>query len=390
MSGSGSACRPLRIGIDATAVRRPPTGADNYILRLVEHVGPAAPHHRFTVFANLQDVKPLRRRVATNVRVVPTALRWRPTRTVSHQVLIPAWTRWGDLDVLHSTAFILSFATRRPQVLTVHDMTFYSLPESLRPPVDRAFRRLVRSGLHRADRILVPSEATRRVIASMEPGLPEDRVEVIHYGVDERFAPAPAEAIRDLRGRLGIERDYFLYLGTLEPRKNLPALVRAYARAVAEGCDADLVLAGRWGWNREPLERELEALPPSCRVHLPGFVTDAEARTLYSGARVFVYPSIEEGFGFPPLEAMACGTPVVSSDRSSTAEVLGAAAELVDPDDEDALAEAVARLWNDPDRREELRRRGFERVARYRWRETAVRTVAAYERVAGSDPEPGA
>lgn len=390
MSSSGPASRPLRIGIDATAVRRPPTGADNYILRLIEHVGAAAPHHRFTVFANLQDVARFRRGVTTNVRVVPTALRWRPTRTLSHQVLIPAWTRWGDLDVLHSTAFMLSFATRRPQVLTVHDMTFYSLPESLRPPVDEAFRRLVRRGLHRADRILVPSEATRRVIASLEPGLREDRVEVIPYGVDERLEPAPAGAIRDVRGRLGIERDYLLYLGTLEPRKNLPALVRAYARAVADGCDADLVLAGRWGWNREPLERALEALPPSCRVHLPGFVPDADARALYSGARMFVYPSIEEGFGFPPLEAMACGTPVVSSDRSSTAEVLGAAAELVDPEDEDALAGAITRLWSDPDRRGELRRLGFERAARYRWKETVARTVAVYERIAGPDPEPEA
>lgn len=379
-----TAGRVIRVGVDTTAIRRTRTGVETYICRLVEHLAPRSDLQLF-VFANLQDAGAMRRDLPDSVRILATAFRWRPSRTVSHQVLLPVWARLLDLDVLHSTAFLLSFACPCAQVLTVHDMAFYTLPPPLCPPVDPLFRRLVLAGMRRADRIIVPSHTSLGAARRIVPGISEDRFRVIPDGVTGSAAPCAPERVAAVRRRFGIADDYILYLGTLEPRKNLPHLVRAYAAAVtAHGCCADLVLAGSVGWHPAPLERALRALPSGARVHRTGYVSEEDAAALYTGARVFVYPSIEEGFGLPPLEAMAHGTPVISSNSSAMAEVLSGAAILVDPRDETALSGAILHVLNDRNRARELRRAGFNRATEFTWERTAAETNACYREVVGS------
>ncbi len=369
----------MRIGIDTAAMRRNPTGIETYIRNLVEHVARACEGDTLYAFANLQDLRRLRDRLPAGVRVIPVAFRWRPSRTFAHQVLVPLWALRLRLDVLHSTAFAAAFACPCPQVLTVQDMTYYTLPPRVRPPVDRFFRRMVLASMRHADRVIVPSQATKAAIHRRLPELPADRIRVIHLGVKTPRQPVARDAAAAVRRRLGIGEDYILYLGTLEPRKNLVRLVRAYVRSVtAHGCRAELVLAGKWGWHPEPLREALRQVPHPGRVHVPGYLSPPDAQALYAAARVFVYPSIEEGFGLPPLEAMASGTPVISSAVSSMSEVLSGAAVLVDPRDPEAIAEAIVSVLGNPRRAEELRAAGLERARRFTWERTAAKTLACY------------
>jgi glycosyltransferase involved in cell wall biosynthesis len=183
-----------------------------------------------------------------------------------------------------------------------------------------------------------------------------------------------------VRRRLRLPAKYILFVGTLEPRKNLVRLLKAYRRLVTAGaCDEHLVLGGQMGWNSGPLEEALNDPVLADRVHVTGYVDDADLPALYSGARLFVYPSLEEGFGLPPLEAMACGTPVLSSNVSSTAEILEGAAVLVDPLDEAAIADGMRAILDDAQRRAALTGDGLRHAAKFRWEDVAAQTIASYE-----------
>jgi glycosyltransferase involved in cell wall biosynthesis len=240
--------------------------------------------------------------------------------------------------------------------------------------------------IQRAEAIIAISDFTRREIVEVL-GLPAERVDVIPLGVSGRFfAPPSAEELADLRRRLGLEREFILHVGVLSPRKNLVRLMHAYRRLRADGLIAhQLILAGSRGWRDEEIVREAGAIDPSGQdIRLIGQVADGDLPALYHLAELFVFPSLYEGFGIPPLEAMARGTPVVSSNAAALPEVVGDAAELVDPLDEVGLAEAIKRVLTNASRREELTIRGRERAARFSWEQTARRTLAVYERVASA------
>jgi glycosyltransferase involved in cell wall biosynthesis len=214
--------------------------------------------------------------------------------------------------------------------------------------------------------VLVPSLHTRERLLARVRGLAAERIVVTPYGIDPRFSPGP--------GPLGAT-PYVLAVGTLQPRKNLEAALRAFERLVADGLEHRLVVVGARGWRDAQLLARVERSPAAGRIELKGGVDDAELAALYRGAACLLYPSRAEGFGFPPLEAMACGTPVVCSTAGSLPEVAGAAALLVDPDDDIGLAAAVANAIDDP---APLRAAGLERAARFSWDRCADLTVAAY------------
>jgi glycosyltransferase involved in cell wall biosynthesis len=369
----------LRIGIEVSAIREISTGVEVYIKHLVKHMPREAPESRFFLFANLQDVRDLRSALPRNCTVIPTALRWRPTRTLSHQIFVPLLARLLRLDLLHSTAFVIPLLSRStPQLVTIHDMFFFSLPTPTRPPSDAALRRAILASLRRADGILVPSRATRAEIRRQMPEVHPDRIFVTPLGV----SPCAAEpaVVEEVRARLGLPDRYLLFVGTLEPRKNLERLLRAF-RAVAQTCDIELVLAGQEGWHMEPLNELLSTPGLRERVRLLGYVADRDLHALYSGAEAFLYPSIAEGFGLPPLEAMARGVPVLSSNRSSTAEILADAALLVDPESESEIRAGINRLIEDPALRRTLCEKGLDRASSFPWEETARKTLQAYEAV---------
>jgi glycosyltransferase involved in cell wall biosynthesis len=340
---------------------------------------------RYTVLVNAEDRRVLNG-LPGNFTVRAVSLRPRPVRLLFQQLGLPVAARTLRADVVHSPSFILPLLDRRPRhVLTVHDMTSFSLPEA-HIPLRRstAYRRAVLGSIRRASRILVPSRAVADDVARFVPGLAPGRIEVVPHGIGPEYRPAAAAHAPAVRDRLGISERYVLYVGTIEPRKGLDTLLDAYRRLAAADADAapELVLAGRLGWGYEDLLARTGAWEPPGRVRLLGYVPGADLPALYAGARLFVYPSRREGFGFPPLEAMASGVPTVATDTSALGENLRGAAELVPPGNADALAHALQRLLVDRRLRSERRADGLRRAAGFRWEATAAATLRCYREVA--------
>ncbi len=282
------------------------------------------------------------------------------------------WT--GPVDVVHALNYVAPPA-HAPVIMAVHDLTFIRFPELCTPDTLR-YGNLIRRALDRGALVQTGSEFTAAEIRD-EFGVPADRVVAIHWGVG---------AVTDGRAELGAKlaggSRYVLALGTVEPRKNLPALVRAFSAVASSDPEVRLVVAGPDGWDHERFNAALEAAPNRERIVRLGYVTSAQRRDLLAGATIFAYPSRYEGFGLPPLEAMAAGVPVVAGSAGSLPEVLGDAARLVDPLDDDALAGALTDLLDAPDARAALVARGKRQVARYSWDATAARFAQLYRSVA--------
>jgi glycosyltransferase involved in cell wall biosynthesis len=241
-----------------------------------------------------------------------------------------------------------------------------------------------RLAARRANRVLTISEHGRQEVISLL-GVRSNRVTTTYCAADDRFRPLPASAVEDFRRQHGLPNRFILYLGTLEPRKNVVTLLHAYARLVREWPAAPpLVLAGAPGWLYQDILDTLDSLKLGDRVLRPGFVLGEDLPLWYNAATVFAYPSIYEGFGLPPLEAMACGTPVVVSEATSLPEVVGSAGILVAPRDDAALALALQRVLCDDGLASDLGQAGRDQAARFSWRRMALETLQCYEEVASS------
>ena len=373
----------MRIGIDLTSLTPEPTGVDTYIRNLVLHLSRLDRQHSYDLFVNREDRDLFGISFPDNFRVVPASLRPRPVRLIFQQAVLPLVT--GRLDVLHSPSFVMPLIRGRARhLVTIHDTTFFSLPSHhTRLRRSHAFRRAVIASIRRADRIGVLSTAVKRDVLELVPTLSPDRIDVIPPGIDESFQPRQREDIAPVLKRLGIPNSYVLYVGTIQPRKNLEGLVTSYRDLIrSRDRPEHLVLAGKLGWYYKTLLGELEAPELRGRVHLTGYVSDDDLPRLYAGAQLFVFPSWAEGFGFPPLEAMACGVPTIASDTPALAENLFGAAELVPADSPELLTEAMNRLLSDAELRDSRRTQGLARAASFRWEEAARRTIACYERLA--------
>lgn len=297
----------------------------------------------------------------------------------------PPLERLLRFDVLFAPNFVPPPTRTRNLVLAVHDLAFRRFPETAPLATRRWLTRLDRA-LRQAAEVIVPSRATLDDLVDLYPVDP-DRVTVVAHGVDPlRFQPAPADEVARVRKKFGIDGPYLVFVGGIEPRKNLPALLRAYAMLPD---DLRLVLAGTSvPWNlegRASLADALDGLPAGARsrVVLTGYVSDPDRAPLYTGAEALAFPSRYEGFGLPVLEAMACGTAVVTSNISSLPEVAGEDAVLVDPMDDASIADGLRRVLEDLDLRDRLRAAGPDRAARFTWQDAATRTVAVLHRAAG-------
>jgi glycosyltransferase involved in cell wall biosynthesis len=262
----------------------------------------------------------------------------------------------------------------------VHDLAIRRLPAAF-PPLNRwggwhLWSRLAR----RADHCIAISEATRRDLVAWA-GVPRDRVTVIHHGVGRPFGPVPAAEVMRVRHAGRLHGGYFLAVGTIEPRKNLPRVIEALQVVRSSGSEAQLVVVGAPGWGQTRLQQQLlsGALGPSVRY--VGHVPDADLAALYAGAIALVYPSLYEGFGLPILEAMACGCPVITSACGGLAEAAGDAARRVDPRSVPDIAAAMQALLVEPSQRTELARRGQQRATNFTWQRTAEHTLAVYRHV---------
>jgi len=386
----------VRVVIDARpALDRRRTGIGMYTAGVLRHVPPADPDGRYVAwYLDVRGTLSNRRWFrgwAPNLSERATRV---PTRafapiTIRAQVPRLEWLT-GRFDVALATNFIPPPTSSGGVVLVVHDLAFDLYPETA-PHHDARWRRLFDRWLGRAAGVIVPSVATRDDLLRYHDVDP-DRVDVVPHGTDaEAFRPAKPAEIEAVRRRHGIGGRYVLFVGGLEPRKNLEPLVRAFGSIDAD--DTWLVIAGgevRWapGYGAD-VERAIASLPPARRacVVRAGYVDDDERRALLSGAEVVAYPSRYEGFGFPILEAFAANVPVLTSNVSSLPEVAGDAAVLVQPDDPASIARGLDEILGDADLRNVLRAAGTTRVATFTWERCARQTVAAlraaHERAAG-------
>ena len=264
--------------------------------------------------------------------------------------------------------------------VNIYDLSFRLLPECFTRERLRDMERRLAQSLPRAELILTGSEYSRGEIIRVL-GVEPSRVVAIPYGVERRFSPLEGKELARVRKKYSLPESFLLYVGTIEPRKNLVTLLRAWAKICQAHPEKQLVIAGKRGWLWEKTFAELESLGLRERVFLPGYVAEDDLPSLYNLAQVFVYPSLYEGFGLPPLEAMACGLPVITSDTSSLPEVIGEGGILLPPEEVDAWAEEIEKLFRDEGRRKELGKKGRARAGKYNWEECARRTLSLYERV---------
>lgn len=293
-----------------------------------------------------------------------------PLGVLWQQLQLPRRVRRADIDLLWSPLLTLPARLPKPGVVTVHDLTALLYPESHRLKVRLSILPFLNRTLDIARRVVVDSKATADDLHFHFPEC-ADRVEVVYPGVGAEFAPAEAGAVAATRAELGCPDGYLLYVGTLEPRKNVGLVLDVWEALRADDQSVPpLVLAGGYGWGSRRLLRQIERLTPRGLTYL-GHVDRSLLIRLFQAASVFVYPSFYEGFGLPPLEAMACGVPTITSDRSSLTEVAGSAALTIDPDDADSLADALRRVLSQPELALELGERGLEQAERFSWSQAA-------------------
>jgi glycosyltransferase involved in cell wall biosynthesis len=359
----------LRIGYDTTAATLNRAGEARYVRDLL---------------GELRRLDDLDVRVLAPTRRTPRDGLQRVALQAAIQGLYQPWVlperaRAEGVDVLHLTRPLVAPMPRlkAPTVVSVHDVLTLRAPEYFSQVIRANFRALAPRTIRAAAAVLTGSEYSRGEIVELV-GAELSRVHVVPLGIDERFRPAPRPD--HLAARFGIDRPYVLCVGTLEIRKNLAGALRAFAALGAERSDFQLVVTGGPGWMNAEFGSALDELRED--IVVTGYVDDEDLVALLSSAACFLYPSFLEGFGLPPLEAMACGAPVVSSRGGSLAEVCGDAALLVDPHDEGALAEALRRVLTDAELSADLRRRGPARASEFSWRRCALGTARVYREVA--------
>ncbi|MFZ4584496.1 MAG: glycosyltransferase family 4 protein [Acidimicrobiia bacterium] len=365
----------MRVLLDVSAIPARPVGAGVYVVNLAGALNEAA-ELDLALLARKDDTERWRD-LAPRAQVLAIAPLRRPARLAWEQTSAPRVA--SRFDAWHGPHYTLPLRAPIPTVVTVHDMTFFDRPEVHERAKVLYFRRMIAAAVARAAVVVAVSEHTAAGLRKRFPSI--RNLMAIPHGVDHhRFRPDGNEGddLELLRAH-GIRPPYVGYLGTIEPRKNLPNLVRAFSEVARDRPELRLVLAGRDGWGAPDVRHAIEASGVATRVMRPGYLPDAVIPAFLRRAAAVAYPSFEEGFGLPVLEAMACGAPVVTSTNSATAEVADDAALLVDPTDTAALAVALSKLLDDPSTSSRLRARGVDRAREYTWAASADAHVAAYK-----------
>jgi glycosyltransferase involved in cell wall biosynthesis len=362
--------------VDATAVPADRGGVGRYVDELLPAL--SAEGAELAVVSQAHDVAYYRALVpGVEVLAAPAAIARRPARLLWEQVGLPALARRARADVLHCPHYTMPLATGLPVVTTLHDATFFTHPDLHLPVKRRFFQAWTRLSLRRARRCVTPSAATRSELVRVA-GADPTRVDVAHLGVDaERFHVPSAAERSAVRAHLGVAGPYIAFLGTLEPRKNVPALIRGWS--AVPGAPA-LVLGGGRGWD-DGIDGAVAGVPAGHTLHRPGYLPLELLAGFLGDAEMVAYPSLGEGFGLPVLEAMACGAPVLTTRLLSLPEVGGDAVAYTEPDPP-AIAEALGALLADAPRRAELAAAGLARAALFDWRACARAHLSAYEAAA--------
>lgn len=373
------------IGIDYTAAYEQGAGIGRYVRELVRALAAHDGQTSYRLFVAGAVSESLPPAPGSNFSWCPTHISplWFARLWHRAQLPLPVEVFTGRIRLYHATDFTLPPVLPGTRtLLTVHDLSFVRAPETATPVLKAYLDRIVPRSVRRADHVLADSQATKNDLIELY-GTPPDKISVLLSGVNPEFAPVTDPAARkEACQRYNIpEHPYILSIGTVQPRKNYARLAQALAALGPEWQDVHLVIVGGRGWLDSPIYQTVADLGLNERIHFVGFARDEDLPAIYSAATGLAYPSLYEGFGFPVLEAMACGIPVVTSKVSSIPEVAGDAALLVDPYDVDDLTDALRRLLADSQLRGDLVKRGFEQAARFTWAQAAQQLKNIYDRM---------
>ncbi len=372
----------MRIGVDLRLHTYAPGGIAHYAWRLAEHLAPLLSPNTLHLLQHRKETAPLTLPGTRAQRL------WTPPHNRFERWVLGAEIWPARLDLLHSTDFIPPAWGARHSVITVHDLTFLHYPEYLTAESRRYYNDQIAWAVARAEIIIADSHATQRDLETCL-NVPSERVAVVHLAADAHFRPLPDTEVEMGLRRYNLERGYLLFVGTWEPRKNLPGLLEALAWLHARGERRTLVIAGRPGWLYADVFRCIQELGLEPWVRFIERVPGKDLGLLYNGALLLALPSFYEGFGLPALEALQCGTPVVVSNRASLPEVVGEAGLRINPEEPQTIAEACLRIAQDSSLRAHLRSSGLEQAARFSWGRTAHETLAVYQRILGESISQG-
>lgn len=375
--------QPIHVGLNAhlLSLSRSYRGAGIswYIFNLLKNLAQVSPDFCYSAFLNERAFQ--EPSLTLHRSVWPTQ---RPlVRILWEQLVQPLALRRTGVNLLHALAFVAPLAAPCPFVVTVYDLSFWRYPDAFRPFNRWYLRQFTTHSVKRARAVIAISESTRQDVIHLL-GAPPQKVHTIYCGVDESFQPLPPAEVAAFKSARGLPDTFVLFLGTLEPRKNVDGLIRAYASWRQRESNAPpLFIAGGKGWYYHHIFSLVESLNLTDSIRFADYIPQSELPLWYNAASLFVYPSHFEGFGLPVLEAMACGTPVITSTASSLPEITGpnGAAGLVNPTDTEALAEAMRQVMNNRDQRTSMAEQGLARAAGFRWGKTARETVEVYRKV---------
>ena len=369
----------MHVGIDARLVYHTRAGIGEYTLRLTQALAARFSQDQFSLLQDWRQSNGLVR--ADNVTIAASRV---PSHHRLEQLFLPWVVRGLKCDVFHSPDFIPPLHHRGRSVITIHDLAFLIYPQFVTKDAARYYGQIDRAVRH-ADHIIAVSHSTKNDLVRML-GVPEDRITVIHEAADPRMRPMTRdEALQRVQALYNVPDDFVLFVSTIEPRKNVGALLRAYRRLRDDyRLTPALVLAGSRGWLSDDVYDLVASLDLAESTYFLGRVESHDLPYLYNAARTLVHPAFYEGFGLTPLEAMACGTPVIVSNVSSLPEVVGDAALLIDPEQDEEITVALWRVLTDEGLRESMRAKGLQRAASFSWERAADQTMAVYRRVAAA------
>jgi len=370
--------QPIHIGLNAHLLSLAQTyrgaGIHWYIYNLLLNLALADQENQYTVFLGDRRFPP-NPGLTLRISWLPTT---HPLARIGWEQLVQPFVLWQEkIDLLHSLAFVTPLLSPCPSVITIYDLSFIIFPQGFKHSKRLYLTLLTPPSARKSRRIITISESTKRDTVRLL-GVSSKKVDVVYCGVDKVFHPLPEREVASFRQERGLPERIILFVGTIEPRKNVARLVEAYSRL--RDRQVKLVIGGARGWLYEEIFARVEELELTGDVLFPGYIPPEELPLWYNAAELFVYPSLYEGFGLPPLEAMACGTPVITSNVSSLPEVVGEAGLTVDPMDSEGLAEAMNQVLGDGALRQSMREWGLARAGRFSWAKAARETVGVYRR----------
>lgn len=378
----------MNVAIDVRTVLPNRSGVGNYVLHLIQNLRQVDPEPFYYFLAFKKNISSLGLLgLEQNSMLTVFSHENHPLGDFWEHFILPLRLKKRGVDVFHGPASLIPFRKECFRVVvTIHDLVAFLFPETIPLKYGAYMRFLLRQAVKKANRIISVSYHTRQDLIDILK-VPPEKISVIHEAPSPIFQPYDKEEVRRrLKERYGITKKFIYHLGNIEPRKNLINLLEAFARVCRDlGPEYQLVVSGQKGWLIRSLSHFLKTYPVRDQIFFTGYVPVEDLPLFMNGAEIFVFPSLYEGFGLPVLEAMSCGTPVISSNRSSIPEIVGSAAVLIDPTDPTEIADRIVSLLKNDQERSRLSHRGLEQAARFSWTEVARKTLEVYRLVNNSE-----